>query len=351
MAGEVVALIFWLGIIPFCVGLVPMRFIEYTKRRIGTAFFMGYLVWWSFFQLLAVPFVVADAWGFLKIVPIYKGISITVAILGVILTITGKRTSPLKLVEHKKSLEEIFGWVLVTVLLLFQLYMAVSYMSFDGDDAVYVVHSLQTEETNTLYRINPFMGRSTGLDIRHCLAVFPVWISYISRVTGVHSTIISHTVLPVVLIPLTYLIYLEIGRRLLRKDKEKLPLFMFAVMLLQVFGNVSIYTNATFFLMRTWQGKSIFANIVIPVIFLFLLWLFDSKKESSSKKATVWCLLFCTNMVAAMATTMSVFLSAFLIAVSGLVLAIADKDWKVLPKLACCCIPCVGYALVFLWLR
>ena len=103
--------------------------------------------------------------------------------------------------------------------------MALTHASFDGDDAYYVVQSVITDETDTLYRILPYTGFSTSLDMRHAMAVFPIWIAYLARMTGIHATIVSHSILPLVLIPLTYLIYYEIGK-VLFKEKEDLELLL-----------------------------------------------------------------------------------------------------------------------------
>jgi hypothetical protein len=226
--------------------------------------------------------------------------------------------------------------------------MSLVHTFFDGDDAYYVVQSVITEETDTLYRISPYTGLSTGLDMRHSMAVFPIWIAYIARMTGIHAAVVSHTVLPIVLIPLTYWIYLEIGKKLLKEKKEHLPAYMLMVWVLQIFGNVSIYSSSTFFLMRTWQGKSMLANVVIPSVFMILLWLFEGEPEKRKPRAGLWLLLFIVNMVAAMMSTASVFLNSILLAVMALVLAWREKDVWILPKMALTCIPCAAYGLLYL---
>ena len=94
--------------------------------------------------------------------------------------------------------------------------------------------------------------------------------------------------------------------------------------LLQIFGNTSIYTGATFFLMRTWQGKSLLCNLVLlTAVWTFLqLWEKGKSGERKGKAQAGWWLLLCAvNVTAAMATTMGAFLLALFTAVCGLVLA------------------------------
>ena len=347
-------LVLLLVLAPFGTGLIINRFIEKENRSVGISYIFGFLTLLAAFQLLAVPIVFMDPWGFEKIV---KGFNVIITVftgIGIIQSLHLWRAEGHVFKERKCCAQgnrnEQVQWIFVFGLIAFQVFMAVTHASFDGDDAYYVVQSLITDETDTLYSILPYTGLSTNLDMRHSMAVFPIWIAYIARMTGIHATIVSHTILPVVLIPLTYLIYYEIGKKLFKEKKEQLPAYMTIVCMLHIFGNVSIYNNATFLLMRTWQGKSMLANVVIPGIFMVLLWLFDGEPEKRGKRNGFWLFLFNLNIVAAMMSTASVFLNTFLLVVMAIVFCIQEKNIKILFQMAGCCIPCVVYALLYVLL-
>lgn len=343
-----------LGIVPLGTGLLINCMMEKECRSLGTAYVSGFLVLLAVFQLLAVPVVFLDAFGFPWIVNAFTILLIVSTGGGIVSALHLWRREGCVFREtilgKKKSKIEIIQWAMVFLLIGFQLFMALTHASFDGDDAYYVVHSVITDETDTLYRILPYTGFSTSLDMRHAMAVFPIWIAYLARMSGIHAAIMSHTVLPMCLIPLTYLIYYEIGKVLFRDKEEQLPAYMVFIALLQMFGNVSIYTNATFFLMRTWQGKSMLANVVIPFVFFVLLRLFDGDSEKRGKRLGLWFLLLASNIVAAMMSTASVFLNSLLIGIMALVLSIQEKNIKILFQMAGCCIPCVVYALLYVLL-
>jgi len=347
-------LVLLLVLAPLGTGLIINRFIDKENRSIGISYIFGFLTLLAAFQLLAVPIIFTDSWGFGKIVKIFTVIVTVFTGLGIIQSLHMWRAEGNVFKERKWFVKdkrmELVQWMIVLVLIAFQLFMAVTHASFDGDDAYYVVQSLITDETNTLYSILPYTGLSTNLDMRHSMAVFPIWIAYIARMTGIHATIVSHTILPLVLIPLTYLIYYEIGRKLFKEKKEHLPSYMTIVCMLHIFGNVSIYNNATFLLMRTWQGKSMLANVVIPTIFMVLLWLFDGEPGRRGNRSGFWLFLFILNIVAAMMSTASVFLNTFLIAVMAVVFAVQEKNLKILFQMAGSCIPCVVYALLYVLL-
>ena len=125
---------------------------------------------------------------------------------------------------------------------------------------------------------------------------------------------------------------------------------MLFISFIQIFGNVSIYTNSTFFLTRTWQGKSLLANVVLPAIVWLVLWIFDSDNYDKEYRIGLWILLVLTNFVAAMSSTASVFLAAMLIGVTGLVLGIREKNIQIPLRLMISCVPLVIYGVIFLLL-
>ena len=372
MIGQILTLILVLVIIPLCVGMIPVNLIERRHRSLGVTYIAGILSTLALFQIIAVPIVIIDGRGFRLIVALFSIITILLGVIGVYMTWrTNKKEVfadegemlsflrlikkedgeiPVKKVGNKETKEEGILWGFVIILVGFQMFMAFTTASFDGDDAYYVVQSVLTDETNTLYRILPYTGLSTSMDLRHSLAVFPIWIAYIARMSGIHATIVAHTILPLVLIPVTYWIYLEIGKKLLKRDKHKLPVFMIFICFMQIFGNVSIYTNATFFLTRTWQGKSLLANIILPAIVWLVLWIFDSENYEKEYRIGLWILLILTNFVAAMSSTASVFLVAMLIGVIGLVMGIREKNIQIPLRLMISCVPLVIYGAIYLLL-
>lgn len=347
-------LILLLGIAPLGTGLLVNGHMEEENRSIGVTYICGFLILLAVFQLITVPIVFADPWGFDWILKIYTGLVAVFTGCGIVHSLhmwrKGEGIFKEKVVLASKTKVEWMQWIFVFVLIGFQLIMAVTHASFDGDDAYYVVQSVITEETNTLYRILPYTGLTTSLDMRHSMAVFPVWIAYIARMSGIHATILSHTVLPLLLIPLTYGIYYEIGRKLFAEKTEQLSVYMMFVCFLQIFGNVSIYSNSTFLLMRTWQGKSMLANVVIPAIFMVIFWLFEGGLEKRKGKKSFWFMLFIINIVAAMMSTASVFLNTILILTIAVVFAVKEKSKMIILQMFMCCIPCVVYALLYVLL-
>lgn len=218
-----------------------------------------------------------------------------------------------------------------------------------------------TQQSNAMYKNLPYTGRSSPIDIRHALAVFPIWIAFVAVKADMHATVVSHMVMPLILIPLSYMTYYEIAKALFtvsKKEaagktcKENIPVFMIIMAMFQMFGNVSIYTNETFFLTRTWQGKSVAANLVIPMTFLLLLWLFNGeKREEKGRRTDLWIMLVCLNMTAGICSSLAVFLIAILLGAAALCLMVVEKDWKIPVKLGLTCVPNLFYVILYLVMR
>ena len=212
-------------------------------------------------------------------------------------------------------------------------------------DAYYGVQGVIAQQMDSLYRFDAYTGSSAPLDVRHALALIPIWEAFIGRMSGMHATVIAHSVIPLVFLPLTYLLYFRIGKSLLSDKKEMLPMFMIVLALIQMFGNVSIFTNETFLLTRTWQGKSVAGNLVLPAVVWLFLCLFDKKEKQEN---AYWILLACVNLAAGVSSSLAVMLSALLVAGFAVLFAIKERRVCILVKAGLTCIPSALYVLVYL---
>ncbi len=400
---SILMLLIWLIVIPMCMGLFVLNILPVTKRTMLICFLCGYLFSFSLFEVVAIPcMILVKYYAFIPCVRIFAAVEILFAALGVFTTVKRVRgqikaglvpkftedyrggrfttfigltfqgeekadptamISPrtdVRLMKYQYSKESIILFILFFAIVLFQLFMAVFMAPFDGDDAYYVVETLLAQQANVMNTILPYTGSSTSLDIRHAMAVFTMWEAFIAKVSGVHATIVCHSVLPLVLIPLIYIIYLEIGRILLRSRQDLLPMFMIFIALFQIFGNTSIYTAETFLMMRTWQGKAMVANFIIPMILWTFLWMFDDCRKPGYlwKEETVgglrivrnsaYVILFMINMAAGIMSSMGIMFGGGLSAILFFMLLVYTKDLKIIPKAVLSVIPCVIYLYIYM---
>ena len=378
------SLILWMLIVPFCVGLLANFILPRSRRTIGITFILGYLVYMGVFEIVAIACMTRITYSaFTYCCRIFIVCALILAVAGVVRSVLklkngeknyltlfpgeahadvydlmSPRSNPgFYKMDYPK--ESMIYWGVFFVILAFQMVMAVVMASFDGDDAFYVVESLLAQQADVMNTILPYTGTSTYLDIRHALAVITMWIAFVARESGIHATIVSHTIMPLFLIPLVYLVYVEIGRVLFRARQQIIPVFMIIVAFLLMFGNVSIYTPATFFLMRTWQGKALVSNLVFPLIFWIFLWMFEEagsspppnrKEKEWEQPRREWCPwieLFFVNMLSGMCSSLGVIFGSGLIALLTLILLVYTRKIKVIFGAMLCIVPNIIYLMIY----
>lgn len=389
---KMIGLVFWLMVIPVGLGLLfrksPKR--EHLPKKLQTAgvtLLIGYLLLFALLEMVGIPIMLLSVYhGYSRMVILYAALQILGAGAGYGFWIyRGKKARKTNLSGALKETDNILwlrrapydSWegrlLLVLFLLLvgFQLCMAFTRASFDGDDAYYVVQALTAQQTDTLYRIDPNRGVSMPLDARHALALFPIWEAFVGTMCGIHATVMAHSVAALFLIPLTYLIYYEIGRELFCNKKSLLPMFMVLMALWQMFGNVSIYTTETFFLTRTWQGKSFAGNFIIPAVFWIFLCLFREEERENQQKldlgaeadaegknrkiqrensGSLWILLTLLNLAAGASSSLAVLLSCALTMGLGMLLTIRSRRFRNLIYAGLSCVLGGIYVILYMML-
>lgn len=353
MVLQILILLVILLVLPVCVGSI---FSSVDKRGFNLPFRWvgGQICLWAGFLVICVPIILMPKENsFLNVIGMY-GV-FTAAMLLFALGLWIKRRAKARAVDIVCGFDKKDGlafalWCLVTALLVLQLVLAVVLAYEEGDDAFYVAISSITAESGTMYEVLPYTGGTTGLDARHGLAPFPVWIAMLSRVSGMHAAAVAQIVLPVMLIIMAYAIYYMIGRHLFCDSHRKLPLFMLFLELLVIFGGQSLYTAENFLLVRTAQGKAVLADIVIPFLFLLLLILFEKVRQGEGVGVRYWLLLAMAMAAGCLCSTQGALLTCMLLGVGGVCAAVCYRRWKLLPPMALCCIIPVVMAFLYLYL-
>lgn len=341
--------------VPFLVGIVCGSIIHTNDFRFFSIILYGYLLMFSLFWLTAVPIILISSYMFQAVVWIYGSELLILSIVGCILTIHNnlmRKKIKQEVFNIKGFIDEndkisLFCWFVFLVILAYQIYKSILHASFDGDDAYYVALSNIANQQNNMYGIIPYNGAATELQIQHAIAPLPIFIAFIARVSGIHSTIIAHLVIPIVLIPLTYYAYFLVGEKLFYKDRKGIPVFLIFISLLQIYGDLSIFTKEKFFLTRTWQGKSVYANLILTLLLFLVLSLSEYQKNKAEKKEfqeandrySIWPLLCLTNTAACLMTSMSAVISTVFLGVSGILISIRYRNINCLWKILLCCIP------------
>ena len=91
----------------------------------------------------------------------------------------------------------------------------------DGDDAYHMAIASVAESSGNMYTANVYAFGNTTLTYRYALAPFPIWIAYLSRISGVHTLTIAHIILGIFLITMSYVIYASSAKELFGDNRKK----------------------------------------------------------------------------------------------------------------------------------
>ncbi len=356
------------GLVPVLTGLLPCSLLPAGKRTFHRLVITGYMTTFALFEVLGLPVLFFTKLGdFYLLLRMYLAATAAVIVLGIVRTYKSGGVclpQPVRTLQKARILrkngddpssvidrEALVLWIVFWALLVFEIVMAITHASYDGDDSYYVAQSVQTYQTGTMYHYIPYTGITTSLDGRHAMALLPMWISAVSVLCRLHPAIVSHTLLPVIFLPLADISCYSLMRALLynkvgnKRGRRMIPAFLVILAVAQIFGNNSIYTPESFLMLRTWQGKTLFACVVVPVAFYVLLNIAHHLQDHNAPNYT-FLLMFLLNVTAGFTTSMAPFYLGALLVLGSLMLSAGFRKPWVLGRTILCCIPNAVYAVI-----
>lgn len=325
-------------LIPILLGKL-ITYFRKEKNEIIFEIILGYMIKFAILEIIAIPLILLKI-SFTLLLAIYLILIIIASIISIVLNFKNIKE---KIKTFKINLKENLALKLCLLILIFvQVFHVVYFTHIDDDDAVYVAQSLTSIETNTLYQMNPSQGNNYGIYMRYALSPFPMYISITSIFTGIHSTIIWHTILSGIMVILSYFVYYLFGKKLFKQENKNL-VFLIILSIINIFGNFSQYTTFSYFLLRPWQGKSVLINLILP--FLWYIFLDITNEE---KRYINWIILYITVFAACLVSGMGIVLTPISLAILAIVFFFKDKNYKYLLKTGIGLIPCVIFAILYI---
>ena len=348
--------VIWLVLMPLLVGFLPSHLITKKHKRISTVYLCGWLLMVSIFQIVATFFVV-KGYTMTTLALAYAFTISAVMVLSVSFAMAGLVKTGIKeyfMFPDFKHMQrrDLITWIAFFVIVIAQIVMSLVIATPNGDDAQYVTMAVIADQKDKLFTINAYTGMPQDLHLRHALAQFTMFYGFLARLSGIHAAVIAHTVMPIVLIPITYMIYGHIAIKLFNNDRSKLPVFMVLIALINMFGATSIYTNEVFFLTRTWQGKSMLANIAIPATFDVILMIAketEKRRRFNLKIYGLFLMLFLVNLAGAFASSLGILLLAVMELVFLAVVSIRNINYRIILMTLVSMIPCYIYIFLYMY--
>lgn len=247
------------------------------SRGWGLVIVSGFFLYYSLFTLFALP--VMYRWRPLSLLSSLWGAA--AGIICIVSVILNRK----RLAGLFKSLPGMFRasralWIMAALLVLIQMLIVLYSYQFTLDAAYYVANVSTSLQTDSLNIYNPYTGDwQDHFEMRYFFATYALQDAVMCRWFSIPALIQTKIIMASVVIILTNMLYFMIGRALLEDRPESEGIRKQASLLLMMFfaGLINfyfttIYTTSAFLLTRTYEGKSILANVVLPVIlYIYIL--------------------------------------------------------------------------------
>lgn len=252
------------------------------KNGIAIKVIVGYLLIIGIFHLISIPFMIKET----SFTPLYI---LYLCILGIIVFAYIVSSICLKRFQFKNDIIQlsssiikdkkiIFWWMLAIGLIVFQVLKVYYSVHPNVDDQFYVSQIKTLLDRNAIMDIMPSSGE--GIFVfpdMYKLVSFETWLGVICKLFSVEAAILCHTIIPLFLIPLSYIVMYKVGKELMG---DKVAIFMIFISLLNIFSGYSAFTQGAFLLLRIWQGKAVMVNIIMPLLLYVFLKIMKEKNVS-----------------------------------------------------------------------
>jgi len=331
-----------LVIAPAVLGSLLTDFKRKGDGSLTALYVKGWLVMMAVFQLFAIPLIFTRA-DFTTLVHAW---TVVIVLLSVILLVRNRKEYYKIWKQYRYGRRETVWPYIFAIELIIVLTMAIVLLQHvDDDDAFYVGTAVTTLQTDSMYEYDAYTGDVYGaFPARYVLSPFPVFVALIAKLTMLHPTIIAHTVLPVFLIPLAFMVYGLIGRELFGENKKAVGFFLLALLALNLWGNFSVYTSSSFLLFRIWQGKAVLASILLPLVIYSAGSLLNEKGRGQD-----WLMTLALALSGCMVSSMGIFLMPMSLGVYALVYLATRRKAYVIGRVLSCCTPCIIYGLIYIF--
>ena len=339
-------LFFWLMVLPICVGGLFVT--KQNRISLGGQWLCGQFLLWSVFQIIAVFFIIREA-QIDQVVIVYIIASLLIAIIGAINTCfawTKVDNKTCKNITKWTTSHKIYA-VIFLVLWLAQMVAILFLAVNDGDDAYYMAVANVAKSSGSMYTANVYSFGGTELTYRYALAPFPIWIAFLSRISGVHTLVLGHVILGMMLITMSYVIYAQIGKELLGENLKKRVQMLILVAILFIWGNTSSHTPESFLLLRSRQGKALVAGLVFPAMIYSLVKIGHLLEQKQKIKIQDYLLASSIILTGCLGSTLGGMLVILLWGSGLFFLAVGYKRWAVIPAGVLSTIPGLMFAVVY----
>ena len=260
------------------------KFHNKVKRNIGFQILTGFIAYQILFQVCALPFI----WMKRSLTELAYVWAVLVSVLTVAALVKERKQIVRDLFLLRKVISTHRFTALITALAVL---IVCWYTSLNGelnDDSLYYIGVVNTTlTTDTMFQYNAYTGMAMPSHyFRRVLVTFEINAAALCRIFGIHPIILMRVFRGNLNVILTAIAIGLLGTAVFTKEKdaEKPAILVCVSMILYFIADRTIYSNAAFFLSRTYEGKAYAGNILI----YFMIYLCICLIKTGEKKYLLW---------------------------------------------------------------
>ncbi|MCR5627476.1 MAG: hypothetical protein K6F99_09160 [Lachnospiraceae bacterium] len=282
LAAQSILLIIVNLIIYFVFGSIITQRFKGDNSSISLNIVLGFFFMFVVFDIFCFP--VMLKWRPLSLLShIWVGVLAVVFLLALILN-RKYYLSLYRSFSERFSKNRLF-YSLIIILVILQILIITGAYYFTLDASYYVAAVTTDVTTDTISIYDPFTGDWLDhFEFRYFFATYTTnnaVMCYLFKIPPVTYMKISMTAVSLIL---SNLCFYMTGRKLFGKSDNKVAVLMFFSVIMNFFFS-SIYTPAEFLVTRSYEGKAMLGNIVLPMIFYLAVCVYE---DSKSLSAYIW---------------------------------------------------------------
>lgn len=323
----IIKVFLWLILVPFILG---KSILKKDENKVLYSWVLGTIVQMAIFWIIALPMILAKVSFF----TLWKVYMIAIILLFIATLIIFRRK-----IFIKPQFEQISFFQIVAIVLIFvQLFVKFKYTNVNNDDAAFIASATKIKYDGYMYYTEEWQD----LDSRKALAPISAYYAAISQIVGADVAVLAHTIMPVILISISYIIYYYLGRKVFEnKDSSYIMLIILSFLNLYAF---SIKGPARYLILYPWFGRSILAGICLPLIWNISLEAMNKEENSLFN----WITLFLTIIASCLCSEMAVPLVTISLMGLTIVSTIRDKKPIYILKSALSILPCLMVGIIYI---
>lgn len=311
--------------ITYRIGLVIAKYAK--KSRITEIFMFGLITLFALVQIISLPFILFHL-AFLYPYSIVCTVVLVLVISSFIIVekkeekeIWKKAINSLK----KQKGIEIGLDIAIIVVIVFQAISSSYLFRENADDSFYVSLATQSIDTKSLYMEDPSLGLKKDYTLFSSfeqISAYELGIAMLAKTFAIQPASLFHSILPFLWIIFSYMAYAYLIQRMVT-NKKYAKVFLWILAITFLFTGFSSKFRTGCLLYKMWQGKSIFLNFGLTMLWALLL----ERKQNEKKK--ILPLVILTNIANVFLSSSAIFIIAFSYIGFGIIYLVQKKGKEI----------------------